>query len=134
MYLETQGWQKLHIIDKEIIPDSDVDSKSNPMEPIVQLGQRFQIPLEGAGVDIDRLPGEFLEMVLHATQFISVYSPRLSQGMTGGCGLGIFCGHIKAVGLFLFPHRTSICAEGLQGRHALRMLGRTLQFIVNHGI
>ena len=46
--------------------------------------------------------------------------------MTGGRGLGVACGHIKAFGLFPFPHQRSICAEGLQGRHALNMLGRTL--------
>ena len=64
-YLETQGWQKL--ADEEFSPDN-----TTPMEPIVRLGKRFQIPLEGEGVDIERLPEEFLEMVLHATQFISL--------------------------------------------------------------
>ena len=44
----------------------------------------------------------------------------------GGCGLGVACGHIKAFGLFPFPHQRKICTEGLQGRHALSMLGRTL--------
>ena len=38
----------------------------------MRLGKRFQIPLESEGVDIERLPEEFLEMVLHATQFISL--------------------------------------------------------------
>ena len=57
---------------------------------------------------------------------LSVFSPRLSQGMTGGRVLGTVCGYIKAIDLILFPHQRSICAEGLQGRHALSMLGRTL--------
>ena len=64
-YLETQGWQKL--VDEEFSPDN-----TTPMEPIVRLGKRFQIPLESEGVDIERLPEEFQEMVLHATQFISL--------------------------------------------------------------
>ena len=68
VYLETQGWQKL--VDEEFTPD--IDSENDPMGPIERLGQRFQIPLESAGVDIDRLPEEFREMVLHATQFISL--------------------------------------------------------------
>ena len=56
----------------------------------------------------------------------SVFSPRIIQGMTGGRGLGVACGHIKAFGLFPSPHQRKICSEGLQGRHALSMLGRTL--------
>ena len=55
-----------------------------------------------------------------------MFSPRLSQGMTGGHGLGMVCGHTKAFGLFLFPHQSSISDEGLQGWHAVSMLGRTL--------
>ena len=45
----------------------------------------------------------------------------------GRHGLGVVCGHIEAFGLFPFPHQRKICTEGLQGRHALSMLGRTLQ-------
>ena len=56
---------------------------------------------------------------IHSTQLIdswySVFSPRIIQGMTGGHGLGVACGHIKALGLFPFPHQRKICAEGLQG-------------------
>ena len=44
-----------------------------------------------------------------------------------GHNLCVVCGHIEAFGLFPFPHQRKICAEGLQGRHALSMLGRTLQ-------
>lgn len=68
VYLEKQGWQKL--VDEEFTPDSD--SENDLMEPIERLRQRFQIPLQSAGVDIDRLPEESHEMVLHATQFISL--------------------------------------------------------------
>ena len=46
--------------------------------------------------------------------------------MTGGRGLGVACGHINASGLFPFSHQRKICAEDLQGRHALSMLWRTL--------
>ena len=35
------------------------------------------------------------------------------QGMTGGHGSGVACGHIKVFGLFPFPHQRNI---GLQGR------------------
>ena len=35
----------------------------------------------------------------------TVISPRTIQGMMGGCGLGVACGHIKAFGLFPFPHQ-----------------------------
>ena len=46
--------------------------------------------------------------------------------MTGGRGWGMAYGHIKAFDLFPFPHQRKICTEGLQGRHVLSMLGRTL--------
>jgi hypothetical protein len=36
------------------------------------------------------------------------------------------CGHNKAYGLPLFPHQKELRTEGLLGRHALGMLGRTL--------
>ena len=45
----------------------------------------------------------------------------------GGPCLGVVCGHIEAFGLFPFPRQRKISAEGLQGRHALSMLGRILQ-------
>lgn len=44
----------------------------------------------------------------------------------GGHGWGVACDHIKALGLFPFPHQRKIFTESLQGRHALSMLGRTL--------
>ena len=40
--------------------------------------------------------------------------------------LGGATGHIKAITLFPFPHQRKVCTEGLLGRHALCMLGRTL--------
>lgn len=69
--LETQGWQK--IVDEENASSDDQDSEHlTSMEPIVWLEKRFKVPLESAGVDIEQLPGEFHELVLHATQFISL--------------------------------------------------------------
>ena len=44
--------------------------------------------------------------------------------MTGGHSLGGACGHIKAHGLFAYQRK--FCIEGLWGRHALGMIGRTL--------
>ena len=43
--------------------------------------------------------------------------------------MGGAIGHIKAITLLLFPHQRKICTEGLLGRYALCMLGRTLFFI-----
>ena len=44
--------------------------KPDLMEAIVRLGERFKLPLEAAGADLDELPKEFREMLIHATQFI----------------------------------------------------------------
>ena len=52
------------------------------------------------------------------------------QGMTGGQNLGGATGHIKAIILLPFPHQRKVCTEGLLGRHALRMLGRTLDTVL----
>ena len=37
----------------------------------------------------------------------------LPKGIMGGNGWGVACGHIKAFGLFPFPHQRKICTEGL---------------------
>ena len=50
------------------------------------------------------------------------------QGMVGGRGLGVACGHIKAFDLFLFPHQTKICSEGLQGRHTFKYAGENTDY------
>ena len=44
----------------------------DPLEPIQRLGVRFKVPLESAGVDINKLRDEFYDMMLYATQFISL--------------------------------------------------------------
>ena len=61
---------------------------------------------------------------------LSVFSPSKIQGTTVGHTLGGGCGHIKAFGISLFTHQRKFCTEGLLGRHALRMLGRTLAMII----
>ena len=63
LVLETQGWQK--IVDEETIPGSS-------SEAVERLGERFRIPLENAGVQLDCVGEEFHEVVLHATQFFSL--------------------------------------------------------------
>ena len=63
LVLETQGWQK--IVDEETIPGSS-------SQAVEQLGERFKIPLENIGVELDCLAEEFHKMVLHATQFFSL--------------------------------------------------------------
>ena len=47
----------------------------------------------------------------------------------GGHGLGGACGHIKALQLSPVPHHRNVSTEGLQGQHALHMLGTTLELI-----
>ena len=42
------------------------------MAPVERLGQRFKLPLESAGVDVSKLRDEFYDMLLYATQFISL--------------------------------------------------------------
>ena len=64
-FTSKQGWQKL--VDEEFSTGNNT-----PMEPIVRLKKRFQISLESEGVDIERLPDGFQEMVLHAAHFISL--------------------------------------------------------------
>ena len=61
---------------------------------------------------------------------LSVFSPSKIQGTTVGHTLGGGCGHIKAFGISLFTHQRKFCTEGLLGRHALCMLGRTLAVII----
>ena len=54
-------------MDEESDPEVE---RVDPMEAITRLGVRFKIPLESAGVDVDRLQEEFHEMITYAAQFI----------------------------------------------------------------
>ena len=61
-------------MDEEHATDDDGTSSEHlsSMEAIVRLGERFRVPLEGPSVDRERLPEEFHELLVHATQFISL--------------------------------------------------------------
>ena len=50
----------------------------------------------------------------------------------GGHSLGGACGHSKTYELSLFPLQRKLCSEGLLGRHALGMLGRTLICVISN--
>ena len=70
VFLATQGWQK-------ILDDQDAENETDPVAteaetPIQRLGRRFKIPLEAAGVDTEKLQEEFTEVLVYATQFISL--------------------------------------------------------------
>lgn len=72
-FLASQGWQK--IIDEEDKSEIDGDTtSSDQLEAINRLTSRFKVPLEAAGADIGLIVGEFHEMLLYATQFISLSS------------------------------------------------------------
>lgn len=71
--LASQGWQKVLDEEEDSEPEHGND-KPDPMEAIVRLGERFKSPLEAAGADLDELPKEFREMLMYATQFISLSS------------------------------------------------------------
>ena len=44
----------------------------DPLEPIERLDARFKIPLQAAGVNLDKLRDEFYDMLLYATQFLTL--------------------------------------------------------------
>ena len=50
----------------------DDAEKMDPLKPIERLGVQFTILLKSAGVDINKLRDEFNDMMLYATQFISL--------------------------------------------------------------
>ena len=57
--LSTHGWEKL-------IEEND------PMDAITRLSSRFKLPLENAGVVIEDIKEEFMQMMDYATQYISL--------------------------------------------------------------
>lgn len=69
--LATQGWQK-SLDEEDCESDNEDTEKVDPLEPMERLAVRFRIPLESAGVDITKLKDEFYDMMLYATQFISL--------------------------------------------------------------
>ena len=48
------------------------EENPHPAAPIDRLGERFEQPLVSAGVDITELRKEFIELLEHSTQFISL--------------------------------------------------------------
>ena len=68
--LATHGWQRS--LDEEDGESDENTERMDPLAPIERLGQRFKVPLESAGVDISKLRDEFYDMLLYATQFISL--------------------------------------------------------------
>ena len=65
--METQGWQKIWDDESEVgIGSEDISL------PVTRLAEIFRVPLDAAGVKLDLLPEEFKEILLHATQFISL--------------------------------------------------------------
>ena len=71
----------------------------------------------------------FFDLLIFWYASHSVFSPGMFQGMSAVYGWGMACGHIKDLGLLPFPHQRKICTQGLLGRHALSMLGRTLTLV-----
>ena len=69
--LETQGWQKI-VDEQQSSSVEDTGSQQSLLGAVVRVGNRFQAPLEAAGVNIDELLSEFEDMLDHATQFISL--------------------------------------------------------------
>ena len=70
--LATQGWQKC-LDEEDCESETDLETeKVDPLEPIARLGVRFKIPLQAAGVDVDKLCEEFYDMLLYATQFLTL--------------------------------------------------------------
>ena len=60
--LATQGWQKC-LDEEDCESETDLETeKVDPLEPIARLGVRFKIPLQAAGVDVDKLREEFYDM------------------------------------------------------------------------
>ena len=69
------GWEKALA---EGSDNSAVES-CDPMEAVNRLGEKFKIPLESAGVELDQLKAEFLEM-----QTNSIVSPPWTISVCGG--------------------------------------------------
>ena len=70
LFLATHGWQKL--ADEE----NQSDSETNPsyILAVGRLSLKFEVPLETAGVVLAQIVDEFKDMLLYATQFISLSS------------------------------------------------------------
>ena len=72
--------------------------------------------------------GQPVKQETRSSDLGKVYSPRKIQSLLGEHDLGMACGHIKAFGIFPFHIKAKSLFEGLLGRHASRILGRTLGY------
>ena len=52
--------------------ESHVEGNPHPAEPVNHLAEQFDKPLESAGVDRAELRKEFMQMLEHSTNFISL--------------------------------------------------------------
>lgn len=66
VFLATQGWQKLL--------DEEAESSEGYVQAINHLISKFKVPLEASGVVVAKVVDEFCNMLLYATQFISLSS------------------------------------------------------------
>ena len=49
------------------------DSSTEPWSSITSTSTPLKIVLENAGMDVDEIPSEFKEMVVHTNQILSFY-------------------------------------------------------------
>ena len=68
--LATQGWQKIQDEQADVVDGGDECETS--LNAIKRLADHFKEPLERAGVNVSEIHCEFEELVVYATQFISL--------------------------------------------------------------
>lgn len=73
-FLATQGWQKIIDDEDKSGAEETQEEASSAFEAVNRLTSRFKVPLEATGVEISDILGEFREMLVYATQFISLSS------------------------------------------------------------
>ena len=66
LVLACQGWEKI------LNDDYESTEATQATQAVIRLGSRFQVSLTSAGVEIEPLHEEFLEMISYADQFISI--------------------------------------------------------------
>ena len=74
LFLATQGWQKLVDEYENSLIEETSEALSDYTEAIGRLCSKFKISLEAAGVVVAQIVNEFSDMLLYATQFISLSS------------------------------------------------------------
>ena len=74
LFLATQGWQKLVDEYENSLIEETSEASSDYTKAIGRLCSKFKISLEVAGVVVAQIVNEFSDMLLYATQFISLSS------------------------------------------------------------